>query len=146
MALKIALKPHEKLILGGAVVTNGKGKTELVIENAVPILREKDILGIDNADTPCKRIYFVIQLMYVDEGNVTTHHKSYWKLVHELLAAAPSTLGFVDKISSEILGGRYYQALKIAKKLIAYEAEVISHVRSADRSLPDSPKKQQLRS
>ncbi len=45
MALKISLKPHEKMILGGAVITNGNSMgCHLVIENKVPILREKDIL------------------------------------------------------------------------------------------------------
>ena len=135
MALKIALKPHEKLILGGAVVTNGNAKAELIIENAVPILREKDILSADNTNTPCKRIYFIVQLMYVDEKNIATHQESYRSLVRELLDAAPSTLGLVDQISTQITGGGYYQALKIAKKLIAYEEELISYARSANGSL-----------
>jgi len=63
MALKITLKPQEKLIVGGAVIINGKTKSDLIIENNVPILREKDIMAIKDADTPCKKIYFTIQLM-----------------------------------------------------------------------------------
>ena len=41
MALKIILKPHEKFILGGAVITNGDAKSAFIVENDVPILREK---------------------------------------------------------------------------------------------------------
>jgi flagellar biosynthesis regulator FlbT len=33
-----------------------------------------------------------------------------------------------NQISEEILGGRYYQALKLAQKLIDYEQEVINRV------------------
>lgn len=129
MALKITLKPHERLIVGGAVVTNGNARSDLIIENNVPILREKDILSEKNADTPCKRIYFVIQLMYVDDKNLSEHHALYWRLVRDVVKAAPSTTLLIDQISEQILHNNYYQALKKAKKLIEYEQEVISRVR-----------------
>jgi flagellar protein FlbT len=129
MALKITLKPHERLIVGGAVVTNGNARSDLIIENNVPILREKDILTEKNADTPCKRIYFVIQLMYVDDKNLSEHHALYWRLVRDVVKAAPSTTLLIDQISEQILHNNYYQALKKAKKLIEYEQEVISRVR-----------------
>lgn len=128
MGLKITLKPGERMIIGGAVVTNGSAKANLLVENTVPILREKDILSAENASTPARRIYFAIQLMYIDGHNLTVHHKAYWKLVREFLSAAPGALEIVDRISREILNGSYYQALKICKKLIAYEEEVIARV------------------
>lgn len=116
------------MIIGGAVITNGSTKTNFIVENPVPILREKDILNAENANTPSRRIYFSIQLMYIDEKNLTTHHELYWKLVRAFLDAAPSTLGVIDKISENILNGKYYQALKNCKKLIAYEEGVIASV------------------
>ena len=129
MALKITLKPQEKMILGGTVITNGNSMgCHLIIENKVPILREKDILGENEADTICRQLYFIIQLMYIDEQNLVLHQKKYWKLVKELVKAAPSTVGMIDHINEEIVSGRYYQALKLAQKLIDYEQEVISHV------------------
>ncbi|MFO7716070.1 flagellar biosynthesis repressor FlbT [Desulfosarcina sp.] len=128
MSLKITLKSGERMIIGGAVVTNGPTKCNLIIENTVPILRDKDILSTDKANTPARRIYFSIQLMYIDGTHLTAHHKLYWKLVREFLDAAPSALGIIDKISEEILNGNYYQALKNCKKLIAYEEEVIASV------------------
>ena len=126
MALKISLKPHERMIIGGAVVTNGDSRTQLVIENKVPLLREKDILSEQEATSPARRIYFVTQLMYVDEENLMTHHQLYWNLVEELVQAAPSVVNLVDQISELILFGRYYQALKFAQQLIEYEEEVMN--------------------
>ena len=129
MALRITLKPHEKMILGGAVITNGNGfRCNLIIENKVPILREKDILSESEANSLCRQLYFVIQLMYIDEENLDAHQKNYWKLVKDLIKAAPSSMIFIDQISEEIVSGRYYQALKLAQKLIDYEQEVISRV------------------
>lgn len=117
------------MIIGGAVVTNGGGRNcSLVIENQAPVLRESDILSAKEANTPCSRIYFVIQLMYVDQEDMSAHHQTYWALVRELLAAAPSLTGIIDRISEHIVKNRYYQALKLASQLIEYEREVISRV------------------
>jgi len=135
MALKITLKPNERLIIGGAVITNGSTATDLVVENNVPILRQKDIMSLSDADSPCRRIYFTIQLMYVDEKELPEHHRIYWELVKDVAGAAPSQKERIAEISSLVLNRQYYQALKLTKKLIAYEQEAINHVRKADRGL-----------
>jgi flagellar biosynthesis repressor protein FlbT len=131
MALKITLKPGEKFIIGGAVITNGEAKSSFIVENDVPILREKDIMSLAAADTPCKKIYFAIQLMYVDGKNMPEHHESFWELVKDVAQAAPSRKTMLQEISELILSERYYQALKLTKKLIEYEEEVINRVRNA---------------
>ena len=129
MALKIELKPGERMLIGGAVVKNGSRQTSaLIIENNVPVLRGKDILSEKEANTPCTRIYFVIQLMYIDMENLAIHHESYWKLVRPFLKAAPRLTGLVDQINEKILNGKYYQALKLAAELIAYEKEITGNV------------------
>jgi len=128
MALKLTLKPGERMIVGGAVIRNGASKAEIFVENKVPLLREKDILGEAEADTLAKQVYFTVQLMYIDQENLVNHHNAYWKLVQALLKAAPSALGLVDQISEQILAGRYYQALKRAQQLIVYEQEMMSRV------------------
>jgi flagellar protein FlbT len=131
MALKISLKPDERIIIGGAVLQNGGARSEFVIENSVPILREKDIMGLNEANSPCRRIYFAIQLMYVDDKNIEEHRATYWMLVKDVTNAAPSTVGLIDQISEHILHDRYYQALKLTNHLIEYEQGVMNHVRSA---------------
>jgi flagellar protein FlbT len=135
MALKITLKPHERLIIGGAVIANGKTRSDFVIENNVPLLREKDIMSLKDADSPCRQIYFTIQLMYVDEQNLTEHHKTYWQLVKDVVDAAPSTRVLIAEISEHILHNHYYQALKATRSLIEYEQEVIKNARSANASI-----------
>ena len=87
------------------------------------------------ANSPSRRVYFVIQLMYVDSDNLITHHNTYWKLVQSLVEAAPSVLGLIDQISTHILANRYYQALKLARKLIDYEEEIAKNVRESAKDL-----------
>ena len=129
MALKITLKPQEKMILSGAVITNGSNAgCHLVIGNKVPILREMDILSENDADTPCRNLYFIIQLMYIDAENLAIHQNNYWSQVNEIVKAAPSTVALIDQINEEIVSGRFYQALKTVRKLIDYEKEAVCRV------------------
>lgn len=125
MSLKLTLKADEKVIIGGAVIKNGKTPIEFFVENHVPILRQKDILTEREADTLCKKIYHVIQLMYIDEPDLARYYKIYMDLVKELVTILPKSVLILDEINEMIISNRYYQALKNAKKLIEYEKEVI---------------------
>ena len=130
MPLKITLKPGERMVVGGAVISNSSiHKCDLLINNNAPVLREKDILSERDATTPCSRIYFTIQLVYIDHENRKVHVDAYWHQVRELLSAAPSWTGLIDQISENIVNGRYYQALKLGGDLIEYEQGVLRNVR-----------------
>jgi len=126
MGLKVELKPGERFILGECLVTNGTQRTRLLIEGDAPILREKDIMTSKQADSPAKRIYLSVQLMYTAR-DPRLHHETYFTLMRELLQAAPSAWPHVVAISNNILAGELYKALKSAKVLIAYEKELVDH-------------------
>ena len=63
MALKVELRPHERIIVGNCVITNTDQRARLLIDgDNVPILRERDILTPETADTPAKLVYLAVQL------------------------------------------------------------------------------------
>lgn len=126
MGLKVELKPGERLILGDCVVTNGDQRTRLLVEGQAPILREKDIMTPAQADTPAKRIYLAVQLMYTSR-DPRAYHQDYFALMRELVQAAPSAWPYVEAVSNHIMAGEMYKALKSAKNLIAYERELLDH-------------------
>ena len=126
MGLKVELKAGERFILGDCLVTNGNQRTRLLIEGDTPILREKDIMTAAQANTPAKRIYLAVQLMYTSR-DPRLHHETYFILMRDLVQAAPSTWPHVVAVSNHILAGEMYKALKCAKTLIAYEKELLDH-------------------
>ena len=128
MALKVELKPGERFIIGECLITNSDRRTRLMIEGNMPILRERDILTVKMANTPAKRIYLAIQLMYTAR-DPRAQHETYFTLVRELTQAAPSTWPYVEVINNEILTGNLYKALKEAKKLIAYEQGLLDNAK-----------------
>ena len=125
MALVIDLKPNEKVIIGNAVITNDSQKTRLHINGDAPILREKDVLKEEDADTPCKQVYFIIQLMYL-ANDPTDHYDEYFRTIRNIKKAEPSTGERFNTINPHILEGAYYKALKETKKLIEYEKELMA--------------------
>ena len=128
MPLKISLKPNERIILSGAVITNGPARAQLVVENEVPLLRAREIMSLEKANSPARRIYFAIQLMYVDEKNLEAHRTSYTTLVRDFLQASPSSRELIAEITALVERGQHYQALKGARRLIDYEQELIKNV------------------
>ena len=126
MTLKVELKPGERIIIGTAVIRNGESRARFYIEGDAPILREKDILTPASADSPAKKIYLAVQLMYLS-GDLSAHHEFYFPLVQDFLNAAPSSMPLIAEINNRILAGDLYKALKAVKQLIAYEQELIAH-------------------
>ena len=130
MALVIDLKPNEKILIGTAVITNDSQRTRLHIAGDAAILREKDVMREEEADSPCKKIYFLVQCMYLAR-NPKEYHQKYFDLVRDIQMAAPSTTGFFLNINEKIIEGHYYKAMKDARELINYEQELMTNARKA---------------
>lgn len=127
MALKLVLKPGERVVINQAVIINGKDKAELVLENRAALLREKDIMTEKAADSPAKRIYFLVQMLYLFPEKTGYQEKFNFHL-REFLQAVPSATPLALEIGEGIVRGNHYSALKACRKLIAYEQEVLKNV------------------
>ena len=128
MVLKVEIKPGERIIIGESVITNDGHRARLFIEGNAPILREKDILRPEDADTPCKKIYLLIQMMYLAD-DPRTHHELYFQMIKDVQTAAPSMAPQIETINNLLLTGAYYKALKATNKLIAYEKELMENAK-----------------
>ncbi|ODT75454.1 MAG: flagellar biosynthesis repressor FlbT [Pelagibacterium sp. SCN 64-44] len=135
MALKVELKPGEKLLIGNCIITNSDQRTRLFVDGRAPILREKDILTAETANSPAKRIYLAVQLMYIND-DIETTRDTYFALVNDFIEAVPSSVELVNQINNEILTGQLYKALKAANRLIEYEQDLISHASAGRTGLP----------
>ena len=123
MPLKIELKPHESIIIGESLITNDGERTRFYIGGNVPILREKFILREKEANTPCKRVYFVVQQMYLSRGDDKLQDM-YLEYVRDLQKAAPSLIPYIAPVTENIINSDYYSAIKNADKLLKKEEEL----------------------
>jgi flagellar protein FlbT len=126
MSLKIDLKPGEKFIINGAVLTAGKRRVSLVLENKAVLLRQKDIMQEAEADTPAKRIYFAIMLMYIGSGE-PAYRERFLHFLNDYLEATTlrEVRALLLELKDDVENGRFYQAMRSCKDLIGFEARVL---------------------
>ena len=132
MPLKLSLKPGEKFVLNGAVVQNGDRRATLVLQNKASVLREKDIMQSDDANTPARRIYFPVMMMYLDEGNAERYYDEFVRRLTEFMGviANPEVLADCVNVSKHCMEREYYKALMLCRRLIDYEDERLGNVPS----------------
>jgi flagellar protein FlbT len=132
MGLVVELKPGERIILGGFVVTvRSEHRTQLHIRGDGPILREGDTIVPDDADSPAKRLYLAAQLMYLS-GDLATAQAEFFQIAKEMIEAAPSTKPYIARAGEHILAGRMFKALRELKALIRYQDKLLAKARLSE--------------
>ena len=123
MPLKLSLKPGERFVLNGAVVQNGDRRGVLILQNKASVLREKDIMQADEVNSPARRIYFPVMMMYL-EGTVSPKMYDEFALrLTEFMGATrnPAVLSECVSASRHVMAKDFYKALMSARKLVDYE-------------------------
>ena len=132
MPLKLSLKPGEKFVLNGAVVQNGDRRGTLILQNKASVLREKDIMQAEDANTPAKLVYLPVMMMYLDEAGATRYYDEFVRRLTEFMSVIrnPDVLSDCVAISKHAMAREYYKALMLCRKLVEYEDERLRHVSS----------------
>lgn len=120
MPLKLSLKPGETFILNGAVVRNGDRRGVLLLENQARVLREKDIMQPEDANTPTKRAYFAVMQMYLSGETEGAAFDRTLRSLADLIAVTPipEERELISEISAHVSAGNLYKALSKCRKLV----------------------------
>ena len=132
MPLKLSLKPGEKFVLNGAVVQNGDRRGVLVLQNKASVLREKDIMQEEDANTPARRVYFPVMMMYLDEANADRFYDEFVRRLTEFMSVIsnPGVLAECVAVSKHCMSREFYKALMLCRKIMDYEDERLGNVPS----------------
>ena len=137
MALVIHIKKKQRIIINGAVIENVSGRTvSIAVRNQAAILRSEDVLTADEAVTPASRVYFALQCAFLFPASEAEHLRDFDRLLESYLQAAPSAREIASGILAAIVEGNLYGALKLARRLLRHEGEVLSRPR---QNLPEGP-------
>jgi flagellar protein FlbT len=99
MPLKLSLKPGEKFVLNGAVVQNGDRRGVLVLQNKAAVLREKDIMQEHEVNSPARRVYFSVMMMYLDESGVARYYDEFVRRMTEFMSVITNPDVLVDCVT-----------------------------------------------
>lgn len=124
--LKISLKPNEKIYVNGAVVKVDR-KATLEFLNDVQFLLQAHVLQPDQASTPLRQLYFIVQVMLMNPDGAPQAREMFRKSLPLLLASFAdsqirATLKHVDRLVGE---GHVYDALKAIRSLYPFEEQAL---------------------
>ncbi len=120
--LKLSLKANEKLYINGAVIRPDR-KVSIEIMNDAQFLLENHVLQPEDASTPLRQIYFILQVMLMNPQGAPEARDMFRKSLPLLLASFRdehilASLKQVDRMVGE---DNVYGALKTIRSL--YPAE-----------------------
>lgn len=126
--LKITLKANEKIYINGAVIKTDR-KVSLEFLNDVQFLLEGHVLQPEDATTPLRQLYFIVQIILMNPDGAPEARDMLRKSLPLLLACFSdeqilSSLKHIDRLVSE---GHVYEALKALRGLYPIEAQILAN-------------------
>lgn len=130
--LKITLRDGEKVVVNGAVL-RAAGRTTIWLENEASILRGREVMKPEEADTPARRLYFACMMAYLDPDRIKEHQQSVLQLLGDLLGVFenPAAKASCAAFAHEVAQGNFYKALTECREIIKYEALLFHHLQQA---------------
>lgn len=125
--IRLYIRPNEKLYINGAVVRFDR-KVSIELLNDVTFLMENHVMQAEDASTPLKQLYFIVQMLLMDPANTDAPMELFRNMVKSLLDVVENeTLrDGVSSIETEVSEGRYFGALKILRELFPIEETILS--------------------
>lgn len=133
MALRISLRDGEKVVVNGAVL-RASGRVSLWVENNVAMLRGRDVMTPEQANSPARRLYFSCMMAYIDPADEARHQDAIVELVRQFIEVLSSAeaqamcISFAQKVATR----DYYRALADCRWLIDYETEALARAAAAE--------------
>ncbi len=127
--LVLKLAPNERLLINGAVIENGERRGRLnILSPGAHILRLRDAIHPDDADTPVKRLCYQAQLVLSGDAAMEDMGPRLVAGIEELSSVFRDTeshavLSAARRAADE---GNAYYALKFLRQLMGTEALLLS--------------------
>lgn len=125
--MNISLRRGEKLYLNGAVLRADR-KVCIELLNDVTFLLENHVMQAQDATTPLRQLYFVIQLMLMSPNDAASALEMCRSMLASLSQAFTDArvLGGLALVAKHIDDKRMFDALKAVRALFPYEQEIIN--------------------
>ena len=130
MPLLIDFKSGEKLIINGAVLENAGANSKILLHNMASILREKELLAEEDAQTPATRTYFALQNAYIFKEHRDDYLKQFQIHLDDYVKACPSARDIAAKIKKAVEAEKYYRGMKETRHLVLHEMELLQTLES----------------
>jgi flagellar protein FlbT len=117
LPLKFTLKPGEKVIVNGAVIGRGEEPGSFYLYNKVKFLRGREVMKEEQADSLAKKLYLIIQLIYLFPENAAENMPKFESIWAEVTRQRPGDRDQLADVARLVQSEDYYRALKLTAKL-----------------------------
>ncbi len=122
--LVLKLGPHERILINGAVIENGEKRSRLAIMTPnAHILRLRDAIHPEEANTPVKRVCYIAQLVLSGDANGKDTRMQLLRGIEQLsqVLTDHDSRALLSQATNAVLEDQHYQALKALRSLLPRE-------------------------
>jgi flagellar protein FlbT len=132
--LVLKLGPRERVMINGVVMENGDRRTRLnVLTPGAKVLRLRDAIHPDDANTPVSRVCYIAQLVLAGEADPEEGRRQLLRGIEQLsqVFTDPDSRGHLADATAAVADARFYQALKALRALLPREGRLLAMARPA---------------
>ncbi len=121
--MQISLKTGERLFINSAVIRVDR-RVNLELLNDVTFLLESHVMQEANATTPLRQLYFVVQTTMIDRKSELRARELFTKMLGDMLETYQNVIvrSALKHCHEAYSNGRYYEALKLARRCFMWVA------------------------
>jgi flagellar protein FlbT len=132
--LVLKLGPHERVLINGAVVENGDKRSRLAIMTPnANILRLRDAIHPQEANTPVKRVCYVAQLVLTGDATAEDTRQQLLRGIEQLsqVLTDHDSRTQLNLATKAVLEDQHYQVLKALRSLLPREERLFAAAAAA---------------
>ena len=125
--MHISLRAGEKIYINGAVLRADR-KVSLELLNDATFLLEAHVVKVEDASTPLRQLYFIIQIMLMNPTDSLAAREMFKKSIHMTIDVTESAvlISGLRTVKTLVDGNRNFEALKAVRSLFPIEAEILA--------------------
>ncbi len=133
--MRLYLRPGEKLYINGAVIRVDR-KVSVELLNDVTFLLENHVLQVEDATTPVRQLYFVVQTMLMEPANAQNSMGLFDSIVEAIRQASDNGVlnDGIDMVEQDVGSGKPFNALKTLRHLFEVEDRILASVNDEARA------------
>ena len=122
--LVLKLGPHERVLINGAVIENGEKRSRLAVMSPnAHILRLRDAIHPEEANTPVRRVCYIAQLVLTGDADADDAKFQLLRGIEQLsqVLTDHDSRSLLSQATAAVLGAQPYQVLKALRGLLPRE-------------------------
>jgi flagellar protein FlbT len=124
--MHISLRAGEKIYINGAVLSPDR-KVSIEILNDATFLLEAHVMKVNDATTPLRQLYFIIQIMLINPNDTDAALEMFAEAISKTIEVSVNTvlLAGLRSVKDLVEANRIFEALKMIRSMFAIEAEIL---------------------